>query len=121
LPAVAPAALANERTKAPSGNAGKPDTGSTDTLSDARDPLIKDKPASIQLSNHNSGIGNTSDSVAGPGAATTLSPEDAAPLENESAAAVSVRSAMQLILAQPGVALLAQANVSSLRAQQILS
>ena len=92
------------------------------SISDARDPLIKDKPTFPQLSNHNSDIGK---SLTGPHAEpATPSPQpvnSAGPLADAAAAAASAHSATQTIRSQPGTAWLAQANVLPSRAQRILS
>ena len=102
-----------------------PHSGSADpqaTISDARDPLIKDKPTFLQLSNHNADVGKPLtglnaepvDILSEPGVAS-------APVADADAAAASALSATRTILSQPGTALLAQANVPPSRAQRILS
>ena len=118
-PVPAAAALAKERPQKAPVAQGRLEQS---TLSDAREPLIKDKPAFLQLSNHNSDIGNhLTGRIAESPALAPESPAVASPLEGEDAAAASALSATQTILSQPAAALLVQANVSSSRAQRILS
>lgn len=121
-PHLPPAAASPLKERIPTASAGKGSLAPQPSLSDARDPLIKDKPALQQLSNHNSDIGNllTGLGTEPPVAAPEL-PAVASPLEDEGAAATSAFSATQTILSQPALAWAAQANVSPSNAQRILS